>query len=95
MRLDGFGAAFARQALAPGYNVVATTPREDKLKVIEAIDPARVLVHRMDVMNATEIDHAVLAAQVRFGGTDVLINNAGYGIVGAVEETPQDRSKIE
>ncbi len=86
----GFGAAFAHHALSKGYNVVATARREDRLKEIEAVDPGRVLIRRLDVTDTAQIDAAIKAAEERFCGIDVLINNAGYGIVGAVEETPEE-----
>ncbi len=86
---SGFGAAFARHALDQGHNVVITARRLDKLDQIAAIAPDRVMAHQMDVTDPAQITEAVAAAEDRFGGIDVLINNAGYGIVGAVEETPE------
>ncbi|GAB5415300.1 MAG: oxidoreductase [Congregibacter sp.] len=85
---SGFGAAFAGYALDQGYNVVVAARRFDPLQKIAALAPERVLVRQMDVTDSTQIKDAVQAAEDRFGGIDVLINNAGYGIVGAVEETP-------
>jgi NAD(P)-dependent dehydrogenase (short-subunit alcohol dehydrogenase family) len=86
---SGFGDAFARYALAQGYRVVATARDTAKLAAIAAIDPERVLVHRLDVTQPGDAEAPVAAAIARFGRIDVLINNAGYGIVGAVEETPE------
>lgn len=86
---SGFGAAFARHALDAGHNVVITARRLDKLQQIAAHAPDRVLARQMDVTDPAQIADAVRAAEDRFGGIDVLINNAGYGIVGAVEETPE------
>ena len=93
----GFGKAFAEYSVGQGYNVVITARRLDKLEAIKAIAPNQVEALRMDVNNGEEIDNAVKAAISRFGRIDVLINNAGYGIVGAVEETPEDelRAQIE
>lgn len=86
---SGFGAAFARHAIVKGYNVAVTARRLNKLQDIAALAPDRVLARQMDVTDPAQIADSVGATEDRFGGIDVLINNAGYGIVGAVEETPE------
>ncbi|MEM9011419.1 MAG: oxidoreductase [Pseudomonadota bacterium] len=91
----GFGRAFADYALSAGQNVVVTARRAEKLAEIEALEPDRVLAVQMDVTRPDEIAAAVGAATARFGRIDVLINNAGYGIVGAVEETPEDELRAQ
>src|SRR5256886_8880036 len=85
---SGFGHAFATYALEKGYNVVATARNASKLKSLVAQAPDRVLALTLDVDRPRDAETAVNAAIERFGRIDVLINNAGYGIVGAVEETP-------
>jgi NAD(P)-dependent dehydrogenase (short-subunit alcohol dehydrogenase family) len=85
---SGFGAAFAAYALSQGHKVVATARKTDRLTALAAAHPGQVLALAMDVTDPAAITTAVAAAQSRFGRIDVLINNAGYGIVGAVEETP-------
>ena len=94
---SGFGKSFAEYAVGQGYNVVITARRLDKLEAIKAIAPNQVEAFRMDVNNSDEVANAVKAAINRFGRIDVLINNAGFGIVGAVEETPEDdlRAQME
>ena len=84
---SGFGLAFTRYALERGYNVVATARSVHALDALVNAAPGRVLVHKLDVTVADEAQQAVTAAIKRFGRIDVLINNAGYGIVGAMEET--------
>jgi NAD(P)-dependent dehydrogenase (short-subunit alcohol dehydrogenase family) len=84
---SGFGRAFAEYALARGHNVVATARRVDALSDLAAREPQRVLVVALDVTRGEQAQAAVDAAVARFGGIDVLINNAGYGLVGALEET--------
>jgi NAD(P)-dependent dehydrogenase (short-subunit alcohol dehydrogenase family) len=86
---SGFGHAFATYALEKGYNVVATARNPAKLKELVAQAPDRVLSLTLDVDRPRDAEAAVKAALERFGRIDVLINNAGYGIVGAVEETPE------
>ncbi|MDR6291742.1 MULTISPECIES: oxidoreductase [Inquilinus] len=86
---SGFGRAFADHALAQGDAVVAAVRTVAKLDDLAAQAPDRVLVLPLDVDRPGAAQAAVDAAVARFGGIDVLVNNAGYGIVGAVEETPE------
>jgi NAD(P)-dependent dehydrogenase (short-subunit alcohol dehydrogenase family) len=84
---SGFGRAFAQHALAQGHNIVATARKISTLASIAATAPERVLALSLDVTRQSEADAAIEAAVARFGRIDVLINNAGYGLVGAFEET--------
>ncbi len=86
---SGFGMAFARYAVERGYNVVATARTPAKLEQLRRTAPDRILVQKLEVTVPGDAERAVAAARERFGRIDVLINNAGYGIVGAVEETPE------
>jgi NAD(P)-dependent dehydrogenase (short-subunit alcohol dehydrogenase family) len=92
---SGFGEAFARHALAQGYRVVATARDAGKLAALVALAPERVLALPLDVTREGAAETAVAAAVERFGRIDVLVNNAGYGIVGAVEETPADELRAQ
>jgi NAD(P)-dependent dehydrogenase (short-subunit alcohol dehydrogenase family) len=85
---SGFGHAFAEHALAQGHNVVATARDAGRLADLVALAPDRVLATPLDVDVAGAAEAAVQAAIARFGRIDVLVNNAGYGVVGALEETP-------
>ena len=85
---SGFGRAFAEHAIAQGHNVVATARRVDALADLVALAPDRVMALELDVVGAGAAERAMVAAVERFGRIDVLVNNAGYGVVGALEETP-------
>ena len=80
----GFGQELAKQAIARGYRTVVTARDLAKLPSDMASD--QVLVLKLDVTQAEQIAAAVEAAQARFGGIDVLVNNAGIGYFAAIEE---------
>ncbi|MDX2268194.1 MAG: oxidoreductase [Bryobacter sp.] len=86
---SGFGRAFAEYALEQGHNIVVAARTAPKLAEIVKLNPDRVLAVTMDVTKPAEVENALACTLSRFGRVDVLINNAGYGIVGAVEETPE------
>jgi NAD(P)-dependent dehydrogenase (short-subunit alcohol dehydrogenase family) len=92
---SGFGLAFVEYALAQGHNVVATARAPGKLAALPKQAPDRVLVHKLDVTQDRDAEIAIEAAIARFGRIDVLINNAGYGIVGALEETPDSELRAQ
>jgi len=85
---SGFGDAFARYALGRGDSVVATARDTARLAPLVKLAPDRVLAQRLDVAQPDEADPAIMAGVERFGRLDIVINNAGYSVVGAVEETP-------
>jgi NAD(P)-dependent dehydrogenase (short-subunit alcohol dehydrogenase family) len=82
----GFGRALAEAALAAGDNVVATARRPEALRELAGAAPGRVLALPLEVTDEGQRRAAVAAAVERFGGIDVLVNNAGLASVGAVEE---------
>jgi NAD(P)-dependent dehydrogenase (short-subunit alcohol dehydrogenase family) len=92
---SGLGRAFAEHALRRGHNVVATARRVATLEDIAARAPGRLLALALDVTRPEDARAAVGAAVARFARIDVLINNAGYGIVGAFEETPEDELRAQ
>ncbi|MYN19655.1 SDR family NAD(P)-dependent oxidoreductase [Rugamonas sp. FT107W] len=81
----GFGVLTAQQALARGDCVVATA--RDPQTVLAALgEHPNLLALRLDVKLEAQAVTAVQQALARFGRIDVLVNNAGYGLLGAVEE---------
>jgi NAD(P)-dependent dehydrogenase (short-subunit alcohol dehydrogenase family) len=81
----GMGADFARAALAAGHNVVATGRNLDTVR--SAIgEHEQLLVTELDITDAQSAERAVAAAVDRFGGIDVLVNNAGTFCAGYFEE---------
>lgn len=81
----GFGELIVAQALAKGHSVVATA-RNPQTLVEKFRDHPDVLAVALDVTDEAQAHAAAMAAVERFGRIDVLINNAGYGLLGAVEE---------
>lgn len=92
---SGLGRAFADYALAEGHCIVVAARNQSKLLEIERADPSRVLALPLDVNDPAQVARAASATLQRFGRIDVLINNAGYGIVGAVEETPDHELRAQ
>lgn len=87
---SGLGRAIAEEALRRGDSVAAAARGVDALADLAAQAPSRVEVVRLDVTSAEDIRRGVAAALARFGQIDVLVNNAGHGVVGAVEETSDE-----
>src|SRR5579872_1929560 len=82
----GFGRELAQILLKRDYRVVATA--RDKAKIVDLVAGHRTtsLALKLDVDNETDIEATVKATQGRFGRIDVLVNNAGYGYLAAIEE---------
>jgi NAD(P)-dependent dehydrogenase (short-subunit alcohol dehydrogenase family) len=85
---SGFGLVLAKQALGNGNKVVATARKpEGQLANLGYHYADRCLVLPLDVTNQEQVDFAVAETIAKFGRIDVLVNNAGYGMAGAVEES--------
>ncbi|HDR9044057.1 TPA: oxidoreductase [Burkholderia vietnamiensis] len=85
---SGFGRALAQQALAAGYTVVGTVRSDDVRRAFEALSPQAAIGRVLDVTDFERIDRVVADLEASVGPVDVLVNNAGYGHEGIVEESP-------
>jgi NAD(P)-dependent dehydrogenase (short-subunit alcohol dehydrogenase family) len=85
----GFGRELAKQVLDRGYRAVVTARDPAKVEDIAAPHGDRALVLQLDVTDPVEVDAAAKSAEQRFGAIDVLVNNAGIGYFGAVEESDE------
>src|ERR1035437_7117556 len=85
----GFGRELAKHVLERGYRTVVTARNPDEVNDFAAKGEALVL--KLDVTNKDQIDAAIKAAQDKFDGIDVLVNNAGIGYFAAIEESEEDQ----
>src|SRR6202051_710646 len=93
----GLGRAFTEEILKTGHRVVATARNSDQLAEIASRFGDSVRTVSLDVTKEAQAKYAVAAAIQTFDGLDVLVNNAGYGNVCPVEDTPlaDFRAQIE
>ena len=87
----GFGRKLAEVVAAKGDRVVATARKEEDVADLERTYPGRARALRLDVTDPAQIKAAAEAAIEAFGRIDVLVNNAGYGLLGTVEEVSDDQ----
>jgi NAD(P)-dependent dehydrogenase (short-subunit alcohol dehydrogenase family) len=82
----GIGYAIAEAALKKGDNVVATVLNKEGRNTLTGTYGSRCRSYHLDVTDHVAIRAVIAQAEEAFGGIDVLVNNAGYGLVGAAEE---------
>ncbi|MFI0738944.1 oxidoreductase [Streptomyces sp. NPDC021100] len=87
---SGLGRALARAVLEQGWRAVVTARDTGKLADVVAGHGERALALPLDVTDTGQIARAVARAEAAFGRIDVLVNNAGYGYLAAVEEGEDD-----
>ena len=85
---SGFGLALAQEALADGHRVVGTVRSEQARVALEALAPGRALGRLLDVTDFAAIEPLVAEIEKTVGPLDVLVNSAGYGHEGILEESP-------
>jgi NAD(P)-dependent dehydrogenase (short-subunit alcohol dehydrogenase family) len=86
----GFGRELAKLVLQSGYKAVVTARKPSDVQDIAANYPDTALVLKLDVTNPADIKNAVEKAKQKFGRIDVLVNNAGIGYFGAIEESEEE-----
>ena len=86
----GLGRVLAEQVLAAGGSVVATARKPEQLALLHEKFGQRALALALDVTSQDSVEDAIAASVEHFGRVDVLVNNAGYGLVGAIEEASDE-----
>src|SRR5580704_15167421 len=87
---SGFGLLLDKEALNRGERVIATALDASKLDDLPTLYPDTARVFTLDVTKPDEIEAVGRLAPTMFGHVDVLVNNAGYGVNGAIEEVSED-----
>ena len=85
----GFGRYLAEEVLKAGGNVIATARNPGQVADFELRYPGKATGLRLDVTNPAQVESAVGLAIAQFGQVDVVVNNAGYGVAGAIEEVSE------
>jgi NAD(P)-dependent dehydrogenase (short-subunit alcohol dehydrogenase family) len=92
---SGLGWELAEAVLGRGGQVVATAREPRRLDELAGRYPGQVVAARLDVTNAEQARTAVGDGLAAFGHLDVVVNNAGYGLFGALEELPGEELRRE
>ncbi|MGH8780230.1 oxidoreductase [Paraburkholderia sp.] len=90
---SGFGRALAERLVERGERVVGTFRNDAGAAAFDALAPDRSFGVVVDVTDEAAVHRAIDAAEARIGGIDVLVNNAGFGLEGAVEEVTLDQAR--
>ncbi|MFM2720565.1 SDR family NAD(P)-dependent oxidoreductase [Microbacterium mcarthurae (nom. nud.)] len=90
----GLGRDLVTQLLARGDMVAATTRSAERVtRALADADTSRLLVLEVDLADEAQVAQAVDATKARFGGLDVVVNNAGYGFLAAIEEVTDHEAR--
>jgi NAD(P)-dependent dehydrogenase (short-subunit alcohol dehydrogenase family) len=84
---SGFGLAFAKAALEAGHSTIGTVRKQESIGAFESLAPGRAAAIVLDVTDFDTIEEKIADAEEVIGPIDVLVNNAGYGHEGAMEES--------
>src|SRR5215203_3665570 len=93
----GFGRELAKYLLENGYRVVVTARNAEKVRDLVEINLPNAVSFNLDVTDKAQVQRVVSKAEEHFGKIDVLVNNAGFGYFGAIEESEEQevRSMFE
>jgi NAD(P)-dependent dehydrogenase (short-subunit alcohol dehydrogenase family) len=86
----GLGRAFAEALLLEGYTVVGTVRKPEAKQAFEELAPGRAFAQILDVTDGQRVTEAVAEVESKIGPIYALINNAGYGHEGTLEESPME-----
>lgn len=89
----GLGLALVQKLLSQGYRVAATSRSVDRLKEAVGANSENFLPLALDLLNEADVKTAIDTTVQHFGQLDVVVNNAGYGLVGALEELSDAEAK--
>lgn len=87
---SGLGRVMAEEALSRGHKVVGTLRQKDQQAAFEAISPGRSLGRILDVTDLSQVSSFARTVEDEVGPIDVLVNNAGFGLTGVIEELDLD-----
>lgn len=91
----GFGCKWAEAALARGDRVAASARNVKTLAPLVERYNDRVMATTLDVTDKAAVDATIAEAHTRFGRLDVVVNNAGYGLFGAIEEISEEEARAQ
>jgi len=90
----GLGLTLTKKLLAQGYNVAATSRTIDALKTAVGSKESNFLPLAMDLVNEADVKKGIDEAIAHFGSIDVIVNNAGYGLMGGLEELSDAEARL-
>ena len=85
---SGFGRALSQAALDAGHRVIGTVRSAEDASAFEAMRPGRAIARQLDVTDHACVERVALEVEKTVGPVDVIVNNAGYGHEGILEESP-------
>ncbi|MCD2164103.1 oxidoreductase [Comamonas koreensis] len=85
---SGFGRALSQAALAAGHRVIGTVRSAEDAQAFQALHPSQAIARQLDVSDHAAVEQVAEDVEMAIGPVDVLVNNAGYGYEGILEESP-------
>ena len=82
----GLGLSLVKKLLQEGYRVAATSRNVDELETAVGVSDDRFFPIAMDLLDEKDVENVIKRSVAHFGGIDVVVNNAGYGLAGGLEE---------
>lgn len=89
----GLGLSLTKKLLAQGYNVAATSRSIEGLKDAVDLETPNFLPLAMDIVDEADVAKGIAEAVSHFGSIDVVVNNAGFGLIGGLEELTDEEAR--